>query len=378
MAVFSQPRASTPVPFLDLAPVHASLRKTMLAEIRALVESGSFINGPQVAEFERAFASYCRTAYCVGVGSGLDALRLGLFAAGVRPGDEVIVPAHTFIATFEAVTQAGAKAIPVDVSECDYNIDVEAAADAIGERVRVLLPVHLYGQLADVERLRDLAARTGTIIVEDACQAHGASRSHLRPGAVGVAAAFSFYPAKNLGAMGDAGALVTNQPDVAAEVTALRDHGQTRKHKHEHIGWTARLDTIQAVVLSQKLPLLEGWNEERRVAASFYFEALDGVGDLRLPPVAPASNPVWHVFPVRTSDPTALAAALAGRGVQTARHYPVPIHLSPAYAHLGFAAGAFPVTEALCSELVSLPLFPGISEEQLESVVDALFAYFDG
>ena len=378
MAVYSQPRASTPVPFLDLAPVHAGLRKAILAEIRALMESGTFINGPQVAEFERAFAAYCRTAYCVGAASGLDAVRLGLLAAGVRPGDEVVVPAHTFIATFEAVTQAGATPVPVDVSEDDYNIDVEAAAAAVGERVRVLLPVHLYGQLADVERLRDLAARTGTVIVEDACQAHGASRAHLRPGAVGVAAAFSFYPAKNLGAMGDAGALVTNYADIAAEVTALRDHGQTRKHKHEHIGWTARLDTIQAIVLSQKLPLLEEWNDQRRAAAAFYFEALDGIGDLRLPPVAPASNPVWHVFPVRTSDPTALAAALAEHGVQTARHYPVPIHLSPAYAHLGLAAGAFPVTEALCSELVSLPLYPGITEAQLESVVEALAAYFDG
>jgi dTDP-4-amino-4,6-dideoxygalactose transaminase len=378
MTVSVDARSLARVPFLDLGPVHGELRKAILAGLGGVIDSGAFVNGAPVVEFERAFADYTGARECVGVASGLDALRLGLVAAGLEAGDRVAVPANTFIATFEAVTQAGGVPVPVDVSERDYNLDVEAAAAAVSRDLRFLLPVHLYGQLADMVALEALARRAGVAILEDACQAHGATRGGAHPGLTGVGAAFSFYPGKNLGAMGDAGAFVTNDDRLAARLRALREHGQARKHVHEVPGWTARLDTFQALVLSLKLPHLEEWNAERRAAAAFYLEALSGVGDLRLPPVAHGSEPVWHVFAVRTEDAEGLVASLAARGVQTGRHYPVPPHLSPAYAHLGYRAGSFPVTESLARELVSLPLFPGITEEQLVTVTAAVAAHFDG
>ena len=238
------------------------------------------------------------------------------------------------------------------------------------------MPVHLYGQMADMQALRAIAERAGVAIIEDACQAHGAERDGLRAGASGLAAAFSFYPAKNLGAMGDAGALVTTDPELAAIVRALREHGQTRKYHHEREGFTARLDTIQAIVLLHKLPLLDRWTEERRAAAAAYSEALDGIGDLVLPAVAGGSEPVWHLYVVRTQDPQRLAEFLDDRGVKTGRHYPEPAHLSPAYAGLGYEQGSFPVTEQVAAGLLSLPIFPGISETQIAAVVDAVTEYF--
>jgi len=262
------------------------------------------------------------------------------------------------------------------VSEQDYNLDPAAVVAALTPRSRFLLPVHLYGQMADVVALEGIARRHGLAIIEDACQAHGARRDGLRAGAVGRAGAFSFYPAKNLGAMGDAGACVTDDGEIAERVRALREHGQRRKYEHDLEGYTARLDSIQALVLLRKLPLLDGWNEERRAAARFYAEALDGVGDLRLPPVPEGSEPVWHLFVVRTADPDRLAEFLRERGIHTGRHYPQPIHLSPAYAHLGNRAGAFPVTEALAAQALSLPLFPGITQAQLVSVAAAIVDCF--
>jgi dTDP-4-amino-4,6-dideoxygalactose transaminase len=368
----------TPVPFLDLGAIHSGLKDAIVRDFADLIDAGAFINGPQVAAFERAFASYCGTEHAVGVASGLDALRLALIAADVEPGDEVLVPANTFIATLEAVTQAGASPVLVDASEDDLNIDVAAADAAVTERTRFVMPVHLYGQLADVRGLRALAERHGLRIIEDACQAHGASRDGVRAGGIGTASGFSFYPGKNLGAMGDAGALTTSDADLAARVRALREHGQTQKYHHEREGWTARLDTVQAIVLLHKLPLLDGWNEERRAAAGYYLDALEGVGDLVLPPVAEASEPVWHLFVVRTAEPVALGAFLAERGIGTGRHYPVPAHLSPAYASLGYREGDFPVTERAARDLLSLPIFPGISERQLEAVVDAVGEFFRG
>jgi dTDP-4-amino-4,6-dideoxygalactose transaminase len=372
------PHAATRVPFLDLGPSHAGLSDALLDDFAELIESGGFTNGPAVAEFEQAFAAYCGSAHCVGTASGLDALRLALIVLELEPGDEVIVPASTFVATLEAVTQAGGTPVVADVTERDYNLDPAAAEAAIGPRTRALLPVHLYGQLADLERLSALAERHGLAVVEDACQAHGASRDGRAAGATGLAGAFSFYPAKNLGAMGDAGALVTGDSGLAAAARMLREHGQTRKYRHEAEGWTARLDTIQALVLLRKLPLLDGWNEERRAAAAFYSEALAGVGDLRLPPVAAGSEPVWHLYVVRTAAPERLAEHLAADGISTGRHYPEPPHLSPAYAGLGHRLGSFPVSEALASEGLSLPIFPGIETAQLEAVADSVRRYFGG
>jgi dTDP-3-amino-3,4,6-trideoxy-alpha-D-glucose transaminase len=363
-------------PFVDLRAVHEPIRADLLAEIAALVDSGQFTNGPQVGGFERAFADWCGAQHCVGTASGLDALRLGLLAGGLEPGDEVILPAMTFVATAEAVTQAGGKPVLADISEDDWNLDPAAAAAVVTERTRVIVPVHLYGQLANVVALTVVARRRGLDIVEDACQAHGASRDGVRAGLAGRSAAFSFYPGKNLGAMGDAGALVTADPELADSVRVLREHGQRRKYEHDVEGWTARLDTIQAVVLLLKLPRLSAWNEERRWVAAAYAEGLAGIGDLVPPPVPAGSNPVWHLYVVRTAEPTRLSEFLAERGVASGRHYPIPVHLTRAYAGLGYREGTFPVAEALARQCLSLPIFPGMSEAQVAAVTDGVREFF--
>jgi dTDP-4-amino-4,6-dideoxygalactose transaminase len=373
-----EPTTSAPVPFLDLAPMHAPLKSAILEDVARLIDTGAFTNGPQVAEFERAFADWCGAGDAVGLASGLDALRLALLAGGIDPGDEVVVPANTFVATLEAVTQAGGVPVVVDASERDYNLDVDAATAAAGPRTRFVMPVHLYGQLADMRALGEVAEAAGLTIVEDACQAHGATRDGLRAGSVGLAAAYSFYPGKNLGAFGDAGALTTERPELAASVRALREHGQRAKYVHVTEGFTARLDTIQAIALLHKLPLLDGWNEERRAVARGYAEGLDGVGDLRLHPVPDGSDPVWHLYELRTARRDALAAYLKEHGVASGLHYPQPVHLAPAYASLGLGEGAFPVAEALAGELLSLPVYPGMTDGQVERVVETVRAFFDG
>jgi dTDP-4-amino-4,6-dideoxygalactose transaminase len=368
----------TRVPFVDLSSVTVPLRDTIIADFADLLARGAFVNGPEVAAFEDEFARYCGVKRCVGTASGLDALRIGLLAAGIESGDEVLVPANTFVATFEAVEQAGGVPVAVDVSEADYNLDVSLAERAVTARTRFILPVHLYGQLADMRALGELAAARGLRVVEDACQAHGAERDGIRAGTAGIAAGFSFYPAKNLGAIGDAGALVTGDDAVAARARALREHGEVEKYRSLYVGYTARLDTLQAMVLSHKLPLLDGWNAQRTLVADLYTAALDGVGDLRLPPRPAGSTPVWHLYVVRTADPDALRDFLAQEGVSTGRHYPEPAHLSGAFGQLGDGRGSFPVAEALADELVSLPIYPGISEEQIEIVSDAVRRFFAG
>lgn len=367
-----------PVWFLDLEPSHAPLKDAILSDIADVIDSGAFVNGPAVAAFEERFAEYCGTSECVGVASGLDALRLALLALNVGAGAEVLVPAHTFVATFEAVSQAGAVPVPVEIGESDYGLDMAAASAAVTDRTSCILPVHLYGQVVDVAPMAELAARHDLLILEDACQAHGAERDGRRAGAVGAAAAFSFYPGKNLGAMGDAGALTTNDASLARRVRALREHGQAQKYHHEVPGYTSRLDTLQAAILLRKLPLLEGWNAERRAAAAYYSGQLAGVGDLRLPATAPGSDPVWHLYVIRTARPEELAAFLAARGIGTGRHYPEPPHLSGAYRHLGYREGAFPVAEALAREALSLPIYPGVAEQRLDAVVQEIRAFFAG
>jgi len=366
------------VPFVDLRGSASRLGPQFLRDLRELMDAGAFINGRYVDSFERDFAASCGRSYCVGVASGLDALRLGLLALGIEPGDEVIVPAMTFIATFEAVVQAGGTPIVVDVRDDDVGMDVHAAAAAIGPRTRFLMPVHLYGQMVDQKALGMLARERGLGLMEDACQAHGARRDGVLAGACGDAAAFSFYPSKNLGAMGDAGAFVTDDIEVAASVRALREHGETSRYHSELVGYTARLDALQALILQHKLPLLDGWNEDRRAAAAYYTRSLEGVGDLRLPTVVDGSTHVWHLYTVRTADPRALADFLGRCGVGTGRHYPQPPHLSPAFASLGHPPGSFPVAEAVARETLSLPIFPGIGEERLRAVVSAVKAFFDG
>jgi dTDP-4-amino-4,6-dideoxygalactose transaminase len=366
------------VPFLDLRASTEVIRAGFLEDVAALLDSGAFTNGPAVKKFEEAFARYVGSRRCVGLASGLDAVRLGLLAGGLEYGDEVIVPAATFPATFEAVTQAGGTPVVVDIREDDYGLDAETTRAAISPRTRFLVPVHLYGQMADIRALAGVAAAHDLRVVEDACQAHGAERDGCAAGTAGLAGAFSFYPAKNLGAVGDAGALVTDDEGVAATVRSLREHGQTAKYHHALEGYTARLDTIQALALLRKLAHLDRFIAERRELAAAYEARLAGIGDLRLPVVPAGSAPAWHLYVVRTADPAALAAFLRERGIGTGRHYPEPPHLSPAYARLGHMPGAFPTAEALSREALSLPLFTGMTQPQLETVVDAIQTFFRG
>jgi dTDP-4-amino-4,6-dideoxygalactose transaminase len=366
------------VPFLDLGPSHEGLKADLLAALSDLIDANAYTNGPEVARFEQQFAAFCGEDLCIGVASGLDALQLGLLAAGVKPGDDVIVPANTFFATFEAVSHIGARPVPVDVSEQDYNLDAAHLEATLTDRTRAVVPVHLYGQLADIRRVQEIAGRHGLIVVEDACQAHGAMRDGIRAGTAGLAGAFSFYPGKNLGAFGDAGALVTSDPVLAENMRMLREHGQRQKYRHEQIGYTSRLDTVQALVLLCKLPHLDAWNAQRRELAARYEAGLANIGDIRLPPVPAGSEPVWHLYVLRTARRDELAAHLRSQGIGVGLHYPQPPHLSPAYAELGFGAGAFPLTEALSRELLSLPLFPGMTDEQLDTVVAAVTRFFAG
>jgi dTDP-4-amino-4,6-dideoxygalactose transaminase len=376
-----RPAASTrlgrkAVPFVDLSETHRPIKADLLADFSALIDAGDFTNGPPVVAFERSFAAYCRIRHCVGLASGLDALRLGLRAAGLERGEEVVVPAQTFVATFEAVTQAGGVPVVVDIRPDDCTIDLDAARAALTGRTRVVLPVHLYGQMADMRAVARLACGKGLAAVEDACQGHGAERDGVHPGELSAAAAFSFYPGKNLGAMGDAGALVSNDGPLATRARALREHGQTTKYTHEEEGYTARLDTIQALVLLRKLPFLDRWNRMRAAAAAYYSSSLAGVGDLALPTQVPGSCHAWHLYVVRSAHAAALADFLGRRGVATGRHYPTPPHLCRAYSWLGHRSGSFPVAEALAREGLSLPLFPGIRQEQLAAVAAAVADFF--
>jgi dTDP-4-amino-4,6-dideoxygalactose transaminase len=341
------------------------------------MDSGGFVNGPRVESFERSFAATMGRSECVGLASGLDALRLSLLALGLEAGEEVVVPAMTFVASFEAVLQAGGVPVVVDVRDDDCGLDVAALSATVGARTRWVMPVHLYGQMVDVRALRDVAEQNDLTIIEDACQAHGAVRDGISAGTVGAAAAFSFYPTKNLGAIGDAGALVVDDPSVASRARALREHGQASRYRSELIGYTARLDALQAALLSLKLPHLPAWNAERGAVATHYSEALSGVGDLRLPERLPGATHVWHVYAVRTAEPESLAEYLADRGIGTGRHYPEPPHLSLALANLGHKTGAFPVAEAIARETLSLPIYPGITEAQLEAVVTNVRRFFD-
>jgi dTDP-4-amino-4,6-dideoxygalactose transaminase len=352
------------------------VKEGVLADIADLIDSGAFSNGPAVAAFEAAYADHHGARHCVGVGNGLDGLRLALIGAGLEPGDEVIVPAMTFVATFEAVTQAGCTPVPVDVTPDTYTLDPDALAAALTARTRAVMPVHLYGQMADMVAVRRFATAHDLVVIEDACQSHGAVRDGILAGRAGTAAAFSFYPTKNLGAMGDAGAVLTDDDDLADRLRALREHGQRLKYEHDCEGYTSRLDTMQAIVLLHKLPYLAEWTDQRVAAAALYGDLLEGIDELVLPFVADASAPVWHVYVVQSAEPEALAERLRSRGIGVGRHYPVPPHLTGAYARLGYGPDAFPVAEALARDGLSLPIFPGITARQVETVADAVRGFY--
>jgi dTDP-4-amino-4,6-dideoxygalactose transaminase len=364
--------AVKPVVFVDLAAQHQEVEAEVTAGFDRVMAATAFINGPDVAAFEKEWARYTGTRHAVGVASGTDALELALRAVGVGPGDEVIVPANSFIASASAVARAGARPVFVDCDPDYYLIDPGRVAEAITERTRAIMPVHLYGQLAPMEDLVGLAADAGAVIIEDAAQCHGASRQGQRAGAWGVAAATSFYPGKNLGAYGDGGAVATNDEATAVTLRALRDHGGHKKYEHPILGFNSRLDTLQAVVLSAKLARLERWNEARRTAAQRYGELLADLPGVRLPRVLPGNEAVWHLYVIRVPNRDEVLARLQSAGVQAGIHYPIPIHLQGAFADLGYGPGDFPVTEQAAEEILSLPMHPHLTESQQQRVASTL------
>ena len=388
------------IPFLDLITPHAELREDLLAVFNGALDSAGFIGGPIVEAFERDFAAFCDTEHCIGVGSGTDALRFALMAAGIGEGDAVITVPNTFIATTEAISQTSARPVFVDIDERTYNMDPEKLREYIengchrdretgalfderlGRRVVAIVPVHLYGQPADMDAILELAERYGLIVIEDACQAHGAeyysarSGRWQRAGSMGRAAAFSFYPGKNLGACGEAGAVTTNDPEMAQAIRRLRDHGQAKKYYHDIEGYNGRLDAIQAGILSVKLKHLPEWTEGRRAAALRYRQLLSVSGAAEMAPFEPDwAKAVYHLYVVRVTGREDLMQYLAEHGIGNAIHYPVPLHLQKAYDCLGYRAGSFPVTERVAPEIVSLPMFPQLKPEQQARVVDAVLAF---
>ena len=384
----------TKVPFLDLVTPHKELREELLAVVNKAFDTAGFIGGRMVEEFEREFASYCHTQYCVGVNSGTDALRFAFMAAGLGAGDFVVTVPNTFIATTEAISQTGASIAFVDINERTYTLDpiklreyletkcdYDAPSRKLVERkskrrVAAIVPVHLYGQMADMDPILDLAQKFNLVVIEDACQAHGAEyysqkdKAWKRAGSMGLAAAFSFYPGKNLGACGEGGAVTTNDLALAQRMKMIRDHGQAKKYYHDIEGYNGRLDSIQAGWLSVKLRHLDKWNESRRSRAHRYHELLGELNDSLILPVESSwTKGVFHLYVVRVQDREAFQAFLAEAGIGTGIHYPVPLHLQKAYEHMGHQPGDFPVTERVAREIVSLPMFPQMTQGQQDEAV---------
>jgi dTDP-4-amino-4,6-dideoxygalactose transaminase len=388
------------IPFLDLVTPHKELKDELMAVVSAAFDTGGFIGGPQVSGFEQEFAAYCEAAHCVGSSSGTDALRFAFIAAGVKSGDIMITVPNTFIATTEAISQAGARPVFVDVIESTYNMDpakvrayIETECDfnaatkilterKSGGRVVALVPVHLYGQMVDMDALLEIGDQYGLMIFEDACQAHGAKyfskkqNKWLTAGSVGKAAAFSFYPGKNLGACGEGGATTTNDADLAAKMRQLRDHGQAQKYYHDVEGYNGRLDAIQAGILRVKLKHLADWTAKRQAAAVRYRELLSDKGlNLILPFEGKDSKAVYHLFVVRVNNREAFMKQLGDAGIGTGIHYPIPLHLQKAYAGMGYKQGDFPIAEKTSVEIVSLPMFPGLTEAQQKRVAEQVIDF---
>ncbi len=358
------------VAFVDLHRMHESIQKDLDAAYHRVVDASAFTLGSEVESFEQAFASYVGTRHAIGVASGTDALHLALRAKGIGPGDEVITAVNTFAATAEAILMAGARPVFADIDEY-YLIDVDHAASLVTPRTRAIIPVHLYGQPADMLAVNELAARYGLFVLEDACQAHGASRDGRRAGSSGDAAAFSFYPGKNLGALGDGGMVTTNDDELAAHIRLLRAHGENAERLHIEPGYCSRLHGLQAAFLSAKLPHLDSWNAMRTAAAERYDEGLAKCGAVR-PTVAPGASHVYHLYVVQVDDRAAFRAALGERGIQTAIHYAWPLHIEPAFSFLGYRRGEFPNAEAAVARIVSLPMYPYLLFDEVDRVVDAV------
>jgi len=384
---------STHIPFLDLVSPHLEMEEELVTVFRTALHTAAFIGGKAVQDFEIAFAEFCEVNHCVGVGSGTDALRFALMAAGVSPGDGVLTVPNTFIATTEAISQAGAQPEFVDIDARTYNMDSEELCEFLetrcdrdpltgrpvsrrtGRMITAIVPVHLYGQTADMDRILELAKAWNLIVVEDACQAHGAEyfsgkdERWRRAGSMGKTAAFSFYPGKNLGACGEAGAVTTNEPDLAQRIRMLRDHGQAAKYYHDIEGYNGRLDAIQAGILRLKLDHLSAWNSQRRDKAEVYRELLCAEDGVILPVEPSWARAVYHLYVIRIQDRQGLQSGLKAAGIGTGIHYPIPLHLQKAYSTLGYGQGDFPVTEKIASEILSLPMYPQLTRGQQEAVV---------
>ena len=385
------------VPFVDLVTLHRELESELLDVCKRVIQTAGFIGGPEVEGFEREFAQYCDTKYCVGVNSGTDALRFALTAAGIRPGDIVVTVSHTFIATTEAISQAGARPDFVDIDKRTFLMDPEKLRQylennctldkvsghyvhkTLGRPVTAVIPVHLYGQMADMDAIMELADRFKLTVIEDACQAHGAEyfskkqNRWLKAGSIGRAAAFSFYPGKNLGACGEGGVITTNDEGLARKAAMLRDHGQSKKYYHDVEGYNGRLDSIQAGMLRVKLKHLTKWNEQRRASASIYDELLKPMaGSVVLPYQSSGSKSVYHLYVVRTASRDELQKYLTEAGIGTGIHYPIPVHLQTAYASFGWRKGDFPQTEAAADQILSLPMFAGLRSEQQQLVANVV------
>ena len=361
------------IPILDLKAQYRGIKNELDAAVLRVLENAQFILGPEVAAFEEEFARYCGAAEAVGVNSGTSALHLALLAAGIGAGDEVITSPFTFVATAAAIVYTGARPVFVDIDPASFNIDVQQIERAITPRTRAILPVHLFGQPADMDAIMDIARRRGLLVIEDAAQSHGAEYKGRRVGGIGAMGCFSFYPGKNLGACGEGGAVVTNDAAYARQIRLLRDWGSERKYIHDVKGYNYRMEGMQGAILRVKLRHLEQWTEARRAHADRYGELLAGCG-VRLPAAMPYARHVYHVYSIRSADRDTLRAALQQREIQTGVHYPVPIHLQPAYADLGRTRGAFPMAEQAAAEVLALPIYPEMSDAQLQEVAAAVRA----
>lgn len=362
---------TTEVPFLDLEASYRELADRAEPAMLQSFRSGRYILGSDVERFESAFAKYCDTACAVGVANGLDALRLALMAVGVGPGDKVMVPSHTYIATWLAVSACGATPVPVEPDPLTYNITAEGMRAKMETGIKAVIPVHLYGQPADIEAIVATAAELELKVIEDAAQAHGARWSGRRIGGHGDAVCWSFYPGKNLGGLGDGGGVTTNSPEIADRIRVLRNYGSRVKYHHETLGLNSRLDPVQAAFLSVKLEVLDEWNTRRTRIANRYLTALQGT-PIILPTVAEAASPVWHLFVIRCANRDHLANHLAAQGISTLVHYPVPPHRQRAYATFGWEPGSLPIAQELAREVLSLPIGPHLTEPQVSHVIDAL------
>jgi dTDP-4-amino-4,6-dideoxygalactose transaminase len=367
----ANPGAITQVPFLDLRATYFELQEEIDTAVKGVMSSGAFILGKEVDLFEQEFASFLGIKHCIGVGNGLDALHLALRALEIGPGDEVLVPSNTYIATWLAVSYAGAKPVPVEPDAHTYNMSPRLIEAAITSRTKAIMPVHLYGQAADMDPILDIARRHNLYVIEDAAQAHGARYKGVRVGGLGDIAGWSFYPGKNLGAFGDGGAITTNSDEIAERLRVLRNYGSRVKYYNEALGFNTRLDSIQAAVLRIKLRKLDEWNGRRSAVAARYLDALKDTG-LVLPYVPSWADPVFHLFVVRTERREEFMEFLKARGIGTLIHYPVPPHLQQAYSQLGWKEGSLPLTEQIHREVVSLPMGPHLSEQEVEAVIQAV------